>query len=254
MEIFQTVLYEPIYNLLIWLYAILPFADIGFAIIALTIIIKLVLWPLTHASLKSQKRLQELQPKLEEIKAEHKGDKEKLAKAMMEVYSKEKVNPLSSCLPMLIQLPILLALYQVLRSGLSIDNDFTVYSFIPAPEQINDVFLGLIDLSERSIVLAVLAGIFQFFQTRMLIARKPPKSIKKEKGVRDENMLASMNQSMMYFMPVITVVIGISLPGGLTLYWVAVNIVSIIQQKIAFTKKNKAHDENKIVEIPETQQ
>lgn len=239
MEFIHAVLYQPMYNLLIWLYNVLPGADLGFAIIALTIIIKLILWPFTHASLKSQKALQELQPKLDALKTEHKDDREKLAKAMMELYAKEKVNPLSSCLPLLIQLPILLALYQVLRAGLGSGSVYALYPFVSDPGQINVVFLGLVDLAKASIVLAVLAGAFQFWQTRMLIAKRPPKALRDKPGARDENMMTAMNQSMLYFMPVITVVIGASLPAGLTLYWVATNIISIIQQQIAFSKKTQ---------------
>src|SRR3989338_4605010 len=103
MSLFHTVLYQPLYNLLIWLYNTLPGADMGFAIIALTILVKLIMWPLNQSSLVSQKALQDLQPKLEELKKQHKDDKEGLGKAMMELYKREKVNPLSSCLPLLIQ-------------------------------------------------------------------------------------------------------------------------------------------------------
>ncbi len=237
MNVFHEALYRPLFNLLIWLYNVIPGADIGFAIIALTVIVKLILWPLTNASLKSQKALQDLQPKLDALKEEHKGDKDKLAKAMMELYTKEKVNPLSSCLPILVQIPILIALYRVLSDGLHVESLSALYPFVANPGSINEMFLGIVNLAERSIPLAVLAGIFQFWQTKMLLARRPPKQVAGKPGAKDEEMLASMNQSMMYFMPVMTVVIGASLPGGLTLYWVAINVVSIIQQYMVFKKK-----------------
>lgn len=240
MSIFNELLYRPLFNLLIGLYDLIPGHDMGFAIIALTVLIKLALWPLTHSSLKSQKALQELQPKLEALKEQYKDDKDGLAKAMMALYAEEKVNPLSSCLPLLIQLPILIALYRVLRAGLSTDSLVNLYSFVPNPGSINEMFIGLINLTEKNIPLAILAGIFQFIQTRMLVARRPPKAVRKSPGAKDEDMLASMNESMLYFMPVMTAVIGSSLPGGLTLYWVAVNLISIIQQAIAFSKKKKA--------------
>ena len=106
------------------------------------------------------------------------------------------------------------------------------------PGEVNNIFLGIIDLAEASLFLAVLAGIFQFFQTRMLISSRPPKEVRGSKGSKDESMMASMNKSMLYFMPIITVVIGATLPGGLTLYWVTINIFSIIQQSIVFKKKS----------------
>lgn len=235
-EFFHTILYVPIFNLLVFFYEILPGANIGFAIIALTVVIKLILWPFMSKSLKSQKALQELQPKIEELKARHGTDKEALAKAMMELYQKEKVNPLASCLPLLVQLPILIALYQVLLGGFGAETLSQLYSFVANPGSINHVFLGVIDLSVSSLYLAILAGYFQFFQTRMLMAKHPPKQVAGKKGAFDETMLASMNKSMLMFMPAITVIIGATLPAGLTLYWVTVNIVSILQQQFVFSK------------------
>jgi YidC/Oxa1 family membrane protein insertase len=225
------------FNLLIWLYDVLPGADMGFAIIVLTIVIKLILWPFTHASLKSQKALQELQPKLDELKEKHKDDKEGLAKAMMEMYTKEKVNPLSSCLPLVIQIPILIALYQVLRDGLHPESLSALYSFVRNPGEINPLFIGLVNLARVSIPMAILAGILQFFQTKMLMNRRPPPALRKKEGAKDEDVMAVMNKSMLYFMPIMTVVIGASLPAGLTLYWVAINAISIVQQFFVFRKK-----------------
>ena len=237
MGFFHTYLYQPIFNLLVFFYNILPGADVGFAIILLTIVIKLFLWPFMNKSLKSQKALQQIQPKIEELKQKHKDDKEALAKAMMELYQQEKVNPLSSCLPVIIQLPILIALYRVLLDGFGSEQLSNLYPFVANPEVINHFFLGFIDLSKVNIYLAVLAGGLQFWQTKMMVGKQPPKEVRGKEGAKDETMLASMNKSMMYFMPVITVVIGASLPGGLTLYWVTVTVVSIVQQVIVFNRK-----------------
>lgn len=234
---FHTILVQPILNILVLLYDFLPGADIGFAIIALTILIKLLLWPFMQQSLKSQKALQELQPKIEELKQQYKDDREALAKATMSLYQKEKVNPFSSCLPLLVQLPVLIALYQVLLKGFGPDILGDLYSFVPKPENIQYMFLGLVDLSSPNLVLALLAGGFQFWQTRMLVSKQPPKAVQKSSGALDESMLASMNKSLMLFMPVLTVVIGATLPGGLTLYWVTITVVSILQQALVFRKK-----------------
>lgn len=234
---FYTILYQPLFNLLIWLYDVIPGQDLGFAIIAISLVIRLILWPLSRASLKSQKNLQELQPKLDVLKAEYKDDKEKLAKAMMELYKQEKVNPLSSCFPILVQLPILWALYKVLRDGMQLESLGHLYSFIPRPESINLLFLGIVNLAEPNLIMAVIAGVFQFIQTKMLMIKRPPMKVRKEPGAKDEDMMARMNQSMLYFMPVMTVVIGASLPGGLTLYWIIMNVFAIIQQALTFRKK-----------------
>jgi YidC/Oxa1 family membrane protein insertase len=243
-NIFHVFLFDPIFNLLVFLYGIIPGADIGFAIIALTILMKVLLWPFMSKSLKAQKALQELQPKIDELKAKYGDDREKLAKGMMELYQEEKVNPLSSCLPILIQLPILIALYRVLLRGFGTETLQALYSFVPNPGSINHFFLGTVDLSVPSIYLAVLAGYFQFMQTRMLMHRRPPKQVRGSKGALDETMLASMNKSMLYFMPVITVVIGSTLPAGLTVYWVTVNIVSILQQQFVFSKIQESKKED----------
>lgn len=239
MDLFQTLLVQPMFNLLVFLYDVLPGSDMGFAIIVLTIIIKLILWPFMNSSLKSQKALQELQPKVEELKEKHKDNKEALAKAMMELYQTEKVNPLSSCLPLLVQFPILIALYRVLLQGFDPSALGQLYAFVPNPGEINKFFLGFLDLSAASVWLAVIAGVFQFFQTRMLMTKRPPKAVQGTPGAKDETMMAAMNKSMMYFMPVVTVLIGASLPGGLTLYWVTITIVSIIQQVVVFRTKEK---------------
>src|SRR3990167_4543971 len=245
-EFFHNVLSVPIFNLLVFLYNFLPGADIGFAIIALTVIIKLILWPFMSQSLKSQKAMQELQPKIEELKATHANDKEALAKAMMELYQKEKVNPLASCLPLLIQLPILIALYSVLGAGLRAESLVDLYPFVSNPGQINPFFLGRINLEQSHLVMAVIAGIFQFIQTKMLMAKRPPKIVQKKEGAKDEDMLAMMNKNMLYLMPVMTVVIGASLPGGLVLYWIVINILSIIQQFFVFKGKDDSGEVQKM--------
>ena len=211
----------------------------GIAIILLTIIIKLLLWPLMSSSLKSQKAMQTLQPKLDALKVEYKDDKEGLSKAMMALYQDEKVNPLASCLPILIQLPVLIALYQVLFQGFDTNALNQLYPFIHNPGSIRTFFLGFLDLEKTNVWLAVIAGVLQFYQTRMMIMKQPPKQVVKKEGAQDESMLASMNKSMMYMMPIMTVVIGIKLPGGLTLYWVTVTIVSIVQQWWIFKQKDK---------------
>lgn len=239
MGIFHTVLYEPLFNLLIWLYDVLPGGDIGFAIIAISILLKLALWPLSRTSLSSQKRLQELQPQLAEIKEKNKDNKEALAKEMMELYKEANVNPLSSCFPLLIQLPILFALYAVLRAGFNPEALVDLYPFVANPGTIDPMFLGSINLENSNIPMAVIAGFFQFIQTKMLMTNRAPKDIRNKKGAKDEDMMAAMNKSMVYFMPIITVVIGASLPGGLVLYWIVVNLFSILQQYLIFNKKKE---------------
>jgi len=230
---------QPMFNALIGIYNVVP-GDFGIAIVILTVLIKLILWPLTGKSLESQKAMQEIQPKLDELKVKFKDDKEGQAKATMALYKEEKVNPFSSCLPLIVQLPILLALFNVLRRGAT-DPELmaSLYGFIQQPEIIHNVFIGLIDLSERSIPLAILAGIAQYVQAKMLESRRPPKDLAKKEGAKDEAMAATMAKSMTYTMPLITVVFGATLPGGVALYWFTSNVISVIQQYLVFHKKPK---------------
>jgi len=239
-QIYQVVLYQPIFNLLVWLYNIVPGHDIGIAIVILTVIIKLILYPFSLQSIKAQKAMQAIQPKLEEIKKKYKDNKEKLSLEMMNLYKQEKVNPFSSCLPLLIQFPFLIAVYQVFRSGLSNGSFDLLYPFISNPGSINPYFLGLVDLSQPQIILAVLAGAAQYWQAKMIQVRKPPadKSGKPIPGAKDESMMAAMNKQMIYFMPIITIVIGMSLPGGLLLYWFISTLLMILQQFYFFRKKD----------------
>jgi YidC/Oxa1 family membrane protein insertase len=235
-DIFTTIFYQPILNLLVFLYNTISFHDFGLAIVFLTVILKLVLWPLGRSSIKSQKSLQDLQPKLDKLKKKYADDKAGLSRATMDLYKENKVNPFSSCLPLLIQLPFLIAVYRVFRDGVNSKLDY-VYSFIARPETINLVSFSFLDLGKPNIVLAVLAGLAQFWQAKMMVTKKPAANIP---GAKDENMAAIMNKQMLYFMPAITIFIGISLPGGLTLYWFVLTIFTVFQQMLTFHKHKDA--------------
>ncbi|MBU2579660.1 YidC/Oxa1 family membrane protein insertase [Patescibacteria group bacterium] len=227
-KIFDQVLYLPLLNALIWIYNILPFRDLGIAIVILTIIIRFILYPLSKKAIQSQKAMAKLQPDIKEVQKKFK-DKEEQAKQMMLLYKKHKINPAAGCLPILVQFPVLIALYRVFFTGLNLENMNNLYGFIQKPETLNFMFLGLIDLSQRSIFLALLAGGLQFVQSKMIM---PQKSVgQKSKG---SDMASMMGQQMMYFMPIITVFIAWRLPAALPLYWVVITLFGIIQQH--FTK------------------
>lgn len=233
LAIYHAVLYQPILNLLVGLYDIL-FNDFGLAILALTVIVRGLLWPLSHKALENQKAMLDIQPKIKEIQAKHKDNKEEQAKAMMAVYAEHKVSPFSSCLPLLIQLPLFIALYQVLSAGLKSQGLNGLYAFVPNPGTISTLSLGFLDLSQRSIPLAVLAAGAQYVQAKMM-QRKDVKVHGEES--KDEDTMAIMNKQMLYMMPAMTLFIGWNLPAGLTLYWLLTNLAMILQQKLAFKKK-----------------
>jgi YidC/Oxa1 family membrane protein insertase len=234
-DLYNTILYQPLFNILIYFYNIVPIKDIGFSIILITIFIRVVLYPLSKSSIQSQKKLQELKPQIDELKATHKDNKEAFGKATMELYKKEKINPASSCLPLLIQLPILIAVYQVFRTGLSNGSFDLLYSFVSHPGTINNMFLGIINLAEPNYILAILAGIGQYIQSKMILNVKGPKDgSKNKKG----DMADAMGKQMMYMMPLFTVFIGMSLPSGLALYWLISIVLTVLQQYIIFSKKS----------------
>jgi len=246
--LFYTIFYEPLYNLLVFFYDLFPSAGIGLAIILVTLLIKGILFPFTFKSLKSQRSMQELQPKIAKIREELKDDKEKMAQELMAVYKDNNVNPFSSCLPLLIQLPIFFALFRVLRDGITEVKADMLYSFIPAPDVIDAMFLGMINLAEVSIPLAVLAAIAQYFQVKKTMAQKPAKEVKGSSGAMDEGMMANMNKMMLYFMPAITLMIGVtSLPGGVMLYWLSTTFLTLVLYSI-FLKAPK-EEEGKVVEV-----
>lgn len=240
-SIFNTIVLQPILNLLVWFYNVLPGNDIGIAIIALTILVKIILFPFSKAQIKQQRALQDIQPKIDEVRSRLKDDKEAQAKELMELYKKEKVNPAASCLPLLIQLPIFIGLFQALRDGLASKSLNLLYPFVANPGTINHMMLGAVDLSKPNYVLAVLAGAVQFWQSWQMfrkpsVVTAPPADVKGSAGAKDEDMSAMMNKQMMYIMPVVTVFIGISLPGGLSLYWTVMSLLTVAQQAIFLRK------------------
>ena len=225
MSLFDTIFYKPLFNILILFYQFLPGHDFGVAVILLTILIRLLLYPLGAAAVRSQKVFQDIQPKIREIQKKYKDDKEKQLQATLELYKETKINPFSGFLPLLIQLPILYALYRVFWKGLNSAELVNVYSFVPKPEYINPVFAGLIRLDSPYLLLAVLCGVFQFFQTKMLT----PAAKKREEVDRFSAML---QKQTLYFIPVLIVLMLFKLPAAVGLYWLTFTIFSIIQQYI----------------------
>jgi len=230
-EIFKTLLYQPLLNLLVFFYNIIPGHDLGVAIIILTVLIKALLLPLSRKGVKAQKSLQNIQPALEAIKKKYAGDKEKQTKAIMNFYKENKVNPFSSCLPLLIQLPILIAVYRVFRVGLT-ESVLPVYSFISNPGILNVLSFGFLDLSYPNIFLAFITAVCQYIQTKILAVHKPAKELVKKDEAKDENMASMMNKQMKFMMPIMTLFIGMTLPSGLMLYWLISILIGILEHKL----------------------
>jgi YidC/Oxa1 family membrane protein insertase len=216
-HVFNNFLVYPLINLLVFFYHYIP--DIGVVIVLLTVLIRLILLPSFHKSLKHQRALQKLQPKMDEIKEKYKDDKEAQAKALMELYSIHKVNPLSSCLPLLIQLPILIALYQVFIQSLNGKPLSGLYHFVPNPGHINPTFLHFLNLGSHNVWMAVIAAVSQYFLGLM---QQPKKSNDATSNI--------MRAQVLYMFPAVTLIIGLKLPAGLILYWIVTTLFGIGQQ------------------------
>lgn len=249
-DFFRTILYIPLYNILIFLVWLSPSHSVAFAIIVLTIIIRLILLPSSIKAARAQIKLQMLQPEILKLKKEIK-DQQAQAKAVMELYKREGASPFGSCLPLLIQLPIVFILYRLFininKNGLNTDN---LYSFTPHIQNLNFNFFGL-DLAKPEVwVLPILAGATQFVLSKMMM---PPQTDKSKSSSQDAMQMAS--KQMVYLFPIMTLFIARSLPSALSLYWVVTTLFGIGQQyyvnksiKKSPEIKNEVMAEEKIIE------
>ncbi len=227
--LYHDLLFQPIFNLLVLFYTAIPGHDIGVAIILLTLLIRFILAPLSLKGLKSQKELQQLQPKLQEAQQKYKGQKEQLARATMALYKEHKISPFSSILPLIIQLPVLIALYQSFQAGFDTKAlGPLLYSFTANPGAISHLMFGIFDLSKPSLELAVAAGAATFIQSKLMMKFRPMPATVAKPG--EPNMQKMMQTQMTYVMPFFTVFISMSLPAALALYWLVTTLFTIGQE------------------------
>lgn len=250
-----TFFYQPIYNGLIYIVSIMPGHNLGLAIILLTIILRLLLFIPAQRGLESQRKLQDLQPRIKKLQEQYKNNQQKLAQETFALYKEYKVNPLGSCLPLVIQLPILIALFYVIQTGLNPDNVHLLYTFQQTFDLslINTNFFGLLNLTERNIlVLPLIVAGLQFFQMKLATARKKnqqqqnTKQIEKKKESKAKGAEMEMaTQMMTYIMPIMIALFTASVPSGVGLYWGTSTVFGIGQQlyvnkRVSSGKKNKS--------------
>src|SRR3989304_8690291 len=231
---FRTVLSQPLFNALVLLYEHASFGDLGIAIIFLTIIVRIILFPLFHKTAKHQKIAQKIQPEVKKIQEKHKNDREAQTRELMELYKKNQVNPLTPILLLVIQLPILFALYKIFINGLSEGCVALLYSFVPSPETISQLSFGVIQLNAVSIPIAILAAATQYIQGRLAMAR-----------AKGQDALPAQARKMakisIYAGPTIALLVLTRFPAAVGLYWLTSTVFSIIQQIIV----NKSVHEEK---------
>ena len=242
--LWNTVFYQPIYNILIFIINNITFHDVGFAVILVTIIVKLALSPLTKKSIKSQILMKRMEPELKQIKKDF-PNKEEQAKKTFELYKKYGTNPFSGCLVVILQLPVIFALYYVFYKGLSINTNI-IYSFIQTPVSLHTNFLGLIEMASHSIFLGIFAGVTQFVQGYLSSPVKPKKiEIVKEGQVNEpktfqEQLSDSMQTNVRYVLPVFIAFIAWKISAAVALYWIVSNMFTIVQEW--YIRRQLAHN------------
>lgn len=236
--LWNAVVYQPLHNLLIATIALLPGNNVGVAVIAITVLVKTALYPLSGKSIEAQRKMREIEPELKQIKEKYGDNKQEIAKKTMELYQKYGVTPFSGCLPILIQLPVIIGLYVVFLKGLSLD-PAGLYAFTPTPTGLNMSFLG-IDLAGKSALLAIIAGVSQYIQAGISMPEKKEEEKKPgEKPSFQEDFAKSMRFQMRYVFPAMITVIAYQVSAAVALYWATSNILSIAQEKI-MRRKEKA--------------
>jgi YidC/Oxa1 family membrane protein insertase len=232
--LWSNLFYIPLYNSLVFLVSVLPWHDVGLAVIILTLIVKFILLPLSKQSIVSQIKLKKLEPEINKIK-ENFPKKEDQAQKTMALYKDNKINPFSGFFLILIQIPIIFALYFVFLKGLSF-SDNILYPFVKLSSNINWNFLHLVDLHKKSLFLAVLAGVTQYFQTK--ISTQPFVPDNKDKSFKNE-LMKSMNLQMKYVLPVFIGFIAYQISSAVALYWVTSNVFMIGQELFVIKKIRK---------------
>lgn len=227
---FRELFYEPLLNGLVWLYDTIAIQDLGLAIILLTILVRLIIYPLFHQGARYQRIIQDLRPEIEKIKTKHKNNRETQTKATLELFKKYKLNPLAPFLSLLVQLPVFLALYVIFIGDFTRTMEPWLYSFTPRPGEINQSFFSLINLKTASPVVAILAALAQYFQVKLTFT---------------VSTTPAMKFAMLYFLPGLILVALFKFPAAVGLYWITTTVFSIIQQIIVNKGVKNAGDSPK---------
>lgn len=274
MNIFELLIVQPLFNLLMALYAIIPGGDFGISIILFTILLRLVLHPLVKKQLHQTKLMRKMQPKLEEIKRQTKGNRQMQSILMMELYKEHGVNPLRSIGIILVQLPVFISLYIIIniftlhRDQLArwtynfLENFEPIKNIVDNPDSFNQKLLGIVDLTQHAIsanginvvlvVIAVIAAVGQFYQSKQTMPQADNKrklrDILKEaadgKEADNSEINAIMMQRLVYFLPFVTLIFTLSFPGGIALYFAVSTLAAVAQQSYILRQ-----DQDEMMEI-----
>jgi YidC/Oxa1 family membrane protein insertase len=230
--IWHTLFFDPVYNGLIFFLDHVPAGDVGIAIILTTIVVKAILLPLSIKAVKTQKVMREIDPKIKDIKKDI-SDPQEQAKAIMALYKDSGINPFASILLMFIQIPIIIALYLAVSNGGGVPlpgiNVDLLYSFVPQPETVTMLFLGVLDIAQKSLPLAILAGIAQYFHGHLSFPKLPPRDPNAPPSMKDD-FGRNMQLQMKYVMPVLIAVVAYTISAAIALYFLVSSLTAILQE------------------------
>ncbi|HYF96748.1 MAG TPA: YidC/Oxa1 family membrane protein insertase [Patescibacteria group bacterium] len=273
MELFKTYIEQPVFNLLEFIYAVIPGHDLGLSIIIFTIIIRIALWPLVKKQLHQAKAMRKLQPELKKIKQSAKGDRQKEARLQMELYKEHGVKPFATIGTLIIQLPIFIALYQSVNKLINDSNIIFSFSYewvreLDWIQQLSvDITLfdhtlfGVVDLSRRAIdsgglyvpalMVAIAAAVMQYYQSKlMMLDNKDSKKLSdilkqaaSGQQADQSEVGAAVSRTMLYFLPFITFIFAVSVPSALALYLLTSSAVGYLQQAYVLNQdKDEMHE------------
>lgn len=229
-EFFYTIIFTPLYNALIGILSLLPHADVGFAVIILTILVKTLLFPFARQAIYTQIALKKIAPEVEKIKKETTDQKEQVTQ-MLAVYKANGIHPLSGFFIILVQVPVILGLYWVfMKGGLPTINTDILYAFIHPPAHLQTMFLGTIDLMQPNTFLAITAGLTQFIHARFVM-QMPEITTKPGESVKDDFM-RSLQLQARYILPVLIIGFAYTLYSAIALYWTVSNLFTIAQELV----------------------
>ena len=243
-NIFTAIIYNPLYNGLVYLVGVIPTHDVGIAVVLLTIVVRIVVYPLSRRAVQAQLDMKEVAPEVTQIRNKYKNDKQGESKAIFALYKERNIHPFASFLLVLVQFPVLIGLYWVFsRGGLPAVDAARLYSFVHLPTSINMEFLGIENMAGHSIVLAVLAAVTQFIYTRLSMG---PRGVKTATEASfSDDMAKSMDVQARFVLPAVIGVIAYSVVAAAPLYWVTSNSFMILQEYLAGRRFRPERDDKK---------
>lgn len=230
-SLFHGLFYDPLYNLLVFVIHHIPGGDVGLATIIVTVIVKVILFPLSKQATKTQLKMKVLEPEIAKIKEKYGSNREEFGRKTLEFYRENQLNPFASFFLILLQLPVIIALaYIFISGGLPTIKTDILYSFIQVPTLVTTLFLGMVDVGGRSVILSIIAGLAQFVQIRLSVPAYTPSKDPSKNASFSDDLAKSMNVQMRYVMPVFMFFVCLSVSGAVALYWITGSLFTIAQE------------------------